>query len=105
MFTAGAPITALALGMIWGLAAWVFVSPAQVRVVELAGPQADVASSVAVSAFNVGNAAGALLGGIVVATWGVTIAPIASAVFVLLGLGTIVISTRFEMRSVRQSQI
>jgi MFS transporter, DHA1 family, inner membrane transport protein len=48
MFTSGAPITALTLAMMWGLAAWVFVSAAQVRVVELAGPQADVASSVAV---------------------------------------------------------
>jgi MFS transporter, DHA1 family, inner membrane transport protein len=99
MFTAGAPITALALGMIWGLTAWVFVSAAQVRVVELAGPQADVASSVAVSAFNVGNAAGALLGGIVVATWGVSVAPIVSAVFVLLGLGTIAISTGLAKKS------
>jgi DHA1 family inner membrane transport protein len=78
---AGAPIAMLALSMAWGLSAWVFVSAAQARVVELAGDKADLASSVAVSAFNVGNAAGALLGGLAVGLIG-----LASLPFVGLGL-------------------
>jgi MFS transporter, DHA1 family, inner membrane transport protein len=82
----GAPIASLVIAMLWGLAAWVFVSAVQLRVVELAGSAADVASSVAVSAFNVGNALGALAGGVVVANLGVAMGPVAGAAFVASGL-------------------
>lgn len=76
----------LVIAMLWGFAAWVFVTAVQVRVVELAGAQSDVASSVAVSAFNVGNAAGALAGGAVIAHFGLVAAPAAGAGFVIAGL-------------------
>ncbi len=91
--TGGTPMLALALSMVWGLAAWIFVSAAQVRVVELAGERADVASSVAVSAFNVGNAAGALAGGVVVALSSVGVTPWAGMAFVLLGFISVAWST------------
>jgi MFS transporter, DHA1 family, inner membrane transport protein len=89
----GAPIASLVIAMLWGLAAWVFVSAVQLRVVELAGSSADVASSVAVSAFNVGNALGALAGGVVVANVGVAMGPVAGAAFVVLGLVMVTGST------------
>ncbi len=82
----GSPLVSLGLAMLRGMAAWVFVSAVQLRVVELAGSSADVASSVAVSAFNVGNALGALAGGLVVANLGLAMGPVAGAVFVVLGL-------------------
>jgi MFS transporter, DHA1 family, inner membrane transport protein len=86
LFVEGSPVVSLVLAMLWGMAAWVFVSAVQLRVVELAGSAADVASSVAVSAFNVGNALGALAGGLVVANLGLALGPVAGAVFVVLGL-------------------
>jgi MFS transporter, DHA1 family, inner membrane transport protein len=86
------PMVSLALAMLWGLAAWIFVSAAQARVVELAGTQSDVASSVAVSAFNVGNAAGALAGGLVVAQYGLIAAPAAGLAFVAAGLLSALVS-------------
>jgi DHA1 family inner membrane transport protein len=88
----GAPMLSLGLAMLWGMAAWVFVSAVQLRVVELAGSSADVASSVAVSAFNVGNALGALAGGLVVAQLGLALGPVAGALFVLGGLVAVVAS-------------
>ncbi len=94
MMISATPMVSLALAMLWGLAAWVFVSAAQARVVELAGSQSDVASSVAVSAFNVGNAAGALAGGLVVAQLGLAAAPAAGLVFVAGGFLSALISGR-----------
>ena len=85
MFSTTAMVS-LVIAMLWGFAAWVFVTAVQVRVVALARAQSDVASSVAVSAFNVGNAAGALAGGAVVAHYGLVAAPAAAAGFVLAGL-------------------
>jgi MFS transporter, DHA1 family, inner membrane transport protein len=90
----GTPIASLVIAMLWGLVAWVFVSAVQLRVVQLAGSAADVASSVAVSAFNVGNALGALAGGIVVASLGVAMGPVAGASFVALGLLLVIVSTK-----------
>jgi MFS transporter, DHA1 family, inner membrane transport protein len=89
----GAPTLALAFAMFWGLAAWVFVSAAQARVVELAGDRADIASSVAVSAFNVGNAAGALIGGVVVSLSSVAATPWTGIAFVSLGFIAVAWST------------
>jgi predicted MFS family arabinose efflux permease len=99
LFAEGSPIVSLVLAMLWGMAAWVCVSAVQLRVVELAGQAADVASSVAVSAFNAGNALGALAGGLVVANLGLAIGPLAGAVFVLLGLLATATSTVLERRS------
>lgn len=87
-------MVSLVIAMLWGFAAWVFVTAVQVRVVELAGAQSDIASSVAVSAFNVGNAAGALTGGAVVAHFGLVAAPAAGAGFVLAGLVGALLSGR-----------
>lgn len=87
-------MVSLVIAMLWGFAAWVFVTAVQVRIVELAGARSDVALSVAVSAFNVGNAAGALAGGAVVAQFGLVAAPAAGAGFVLLGLVGALLSGR-----------
>lgn len=84
----GAPIAMLAASMLWGLAAWVFVSAAQARVVELAGDKADVASSVAVSAFNVGNAAGAAMGGLAVGALGLAGLPWVGLAMLALGFAS-----------------
>lgn len=97
-------MVSLVIAMLWGFAAWVFVTAVQVRVVELAGAQSDIASSVAVSAFNVGNAAGALAGGAVVAHFGLVAAPAAGAGFVLAGLVGAMFSGRRSAAAERLAQ-
>ncbi|WP_081255315.1 MFS transporter [Pseudomonas putida] len=103
MFSTTATVS-LVIAMLWGFAAWVFVTAVQVRVVALARAQSDVASSVAVSAFNVGNAAGALAGGAVVAHYGLVATPAAAAGFVLAGLAIALFSGRRPAAAERLEQ-
>lgn len=97
-------MVSLVIAMLWGFAAWVFVAAVQVRVVKLAGAQSDIALSVAVSAFNVGNAVGALAGGAVVAHFGLVAAPAAGAGFVLAGLVSAMFSGRRSAAAERLEQ-
>ena len=48
---------------VWGIAAFATVPPLQMRVVEKASHAPHLASALNIGAFNVGNAAGAWLGG------------------------------------------
>lgn len=52
--------------MVWGAAAFGIVPPVQMRVMQAAAQAPGLASSVNVGAFNLGNAVGAALGGVVI---------------------------------------
>jgi DHA1 family inner membrane transport protein len=51
---------------VWGIAAFATVPPLQMRVVEKAAAAPNLASTLNIGAFNVGNAGGAWLGGLVI---------------------------------------
>ena len=71
----------------WGVAGFVLSPALQARVVGAAGPGNTLASSLNISAFNVGIAAGSLVGTAVVADGG-----LASTPFVAAGLAAIAIA-------------
>jgi DHA1 family inner membrane transport protein len=56
------------LVFLWGVASFALVPPLQVRVMTAAADAPNLASSVNIGAFNLGNAIGAALGGAVIAT-------------------------------------
>ena len=59
--------TGAAIGLVfWGAAAFGIVPPVQMRVMQAASQAPGLASSVNVGAFNLGNAVGAALGGMVI---------------------------------------
>ncbi len=51
---------------VWGIAAFATVPPLQMRVVEKATAAPNLASTLNIGAFNVGNAGGAWLGGLAI---------------------------------------
>jgi DHA1 family inner membrane transport protein len=60
------PLTAAVSIFAWGVATFALVPPLQMRVMETASDAPNVASSVNIGAFNLGNALGAALGGAVI---------------------------------------
>jgi DHA1 family inner membrane transport protein len=78
-----------------GAAAFATVAPLQMRVLDKAGPAGrNLASSLHIAAFNLGNAFGAWLGGVIIdhgpglaaVTWVAALVPLASLVLALLSL-------------------
>ncbi|CAB3757900.1 MFS transporter [Paraburkholderia humisilvae] len=64
--TSHTQIVAAVTVFIWGIAAFATVPPLQMRVVEKAAAAPNLASTLNIGAFNVGNAAGAWLGGLTI---------------------------------------
>ena len=64
------PILVAMVLLIWGLFAWGMTSSLQFRVVSLAGPGGQLASSLPASAINAGIALGPLVGGVGISTFG-----------------------------------
>jgi DHA1 family inner membrane transport protein len=60
------PVPAVATVFAWGVATFALVPPLQARVMGLAKDAPNLASSINIGAFNLGNAAGAALGGAVI---------------------------------------
>ncbi len=60
------PIAAAVAILVWGFASFAIVPPLQMRVMEAAGDAPNLASSMNIGAFNLGNAIGAALGGAVI---------------------------------------
>ena len=76
------------LVFLWGVASFALVPPLQVRVMAAAADAPNLASSVNIGAFNLGNAIGAALGGGVIAVgWGYPAVALAGAAAAALGLG------------------
>lgn len=75
---------------LWGAAAFGLVPPVQTRVMQVAHDAPGLASSVNIGAFNLGNALGAALGGLVLKLGlGYPLVPVAGALMALLGLGLV----------------
>jgi len=78
---------------VWGVAAFATVPPLQMRVVQQAGAAPNLASTLNIAAFNLGNALGAFLGGAVItAGLGLPAVSVAGALVAWLGLAVTVIS-------------
>ncbi|OZI42867.1 MFS transporter [Bordetella genomosp. 4] len=84
--------TAIGL-VVWGAAAFGIVPPVQMRVMQAAAQAPGLASSVNIGAFNLGNAVGAALGGVVISQGlGYAAVPLAGAVLAAGGLGLVWLS-------------
>ena len=83
-----------------GVAAFATVAPLQLRVLEHAhGAGQNLASSLNIAAFNLGNALGAWLGGVVIASGaGLVATPWVAAVLTALGLGIALWSVQLQRR-------
>ncbi|KAB7770132.1 MFS transporter [Xanthomonas maliensis] len=93
------PAMVLFVGLL-GVAAFATVAPLQLRVLEHArGAGQNLASSLNIAAFNLGNALGAWLGGMVIATQaGLLATPWVAALLSAIGLGIAVWSVRVQRR-------
>jgi DHA1 family inner membrane transport protein len=81
--------------LLWGVASFALVPPLQLRVMSAAADAPNLASSMNIGAFNLGNAIGAALGGGVIAMGlGYSAVALAAAVASALGLGAILLSKR-----------
>ena len=80
-------VAAVIVLFLWGMAAFGTVPALQTGVLDSASEAPNVASALNVGAFNLGNAGGAFLGGLVIdAGLGLTAVPIAAAMVALAGL-------------------
>jgi DHA1 family inner membrane transport protein len=93
------PVWAAILVLIWGISGFAMVPPLNMLVLKKAGEAADLASSLNISAFNIGNALGAALGGAVVQT-GLALrgAPAAGAVIGVVGLILLLVIKMLDKR-------
>lgn len=93
------PVWAAILVLIWGISGFAMVTPLNMLVLKKAGEAADLASSLNISAFNIGNALGAALGGAVVQTgFALRGAPAAGAVISVVGLTLMLVIMMLDRR-------
>jgi MFS transporter, DHA1 family, inner membrane transport protein len=100
-FALRSQIAMIAFVGLLGVAAFATVAPLQLRVLEQAqGAGQNLASSLNIAAFNLGNALGAWLGGVVVASaFGLPATPWVAALITLIGLAIALVSVRIERRN------
>lgn len=83
------------LVFLWGVASFALIPPLQIRVMNAAHDAPNLASSVNIGAFNLGNAVGAALGGVVIgAGLGYPAVALAGAACSALGLVGVVVARR-----------
>lgn len=83
------------LVFLWGVASFALVPPLQVRVMVAAADAPNLASSMNIGAFNLGNAIGAALGGgVIAAGLGLGAVALAGAAMSTLGLGAVLLARR-----------
>ncbi|MEJ0009487.1 MAG: MFS transporter [Alphaproteobacteria bacterium] len=93
------PIPAAATIFAWGMATFALVPPLQMRVMNTAADAPNLASSINIGAFNLGNALGAALGGGVISLGlGYPAIPVAGAGLSALGLVLVISSLRSKRR-------
>jgi DHA1 family inner membrane transport protein len=80
------PVPAALAMAVWGLAGFAFIPAMQLRTISLAGDGGDLAASLGASAFNIGIAAGSIIGGWVVSGYGVDAVVIVGAVICAVAL-------------------
>jgi len=95
--TAHSQIAAAVTVFFWGIAAFATVPPLQMRVVEKAKAAPNLASTLNIGAFNIGNAAGAWLGGLAIGRgYGLDALPYVAAVVALAALGVTWLASRMD---------
>ncbi len=95
-------IPAVALVSVWGLVHFGSIAPLQPRIVEQAKGAPNLASTLNQGAFNLGNALGASLGGLVLTSgYGYLKLPVASAAVVAVCLSVAVVTALVEKRDER----
>ncbi|AOJ81892.1 arabinose transporter permease [Burkholderia sp. MSMB617WGS] len=97
--TSHLPVAAAVTVFVWGVAAFATVPPLQSRVVEKAAHAPNLASTLNIGAFNVGNAGGAWLGGVAL-SHGMPLdaLPWVAAVVTLAALAVTVLAARLDTR-------
>lgn len=94
-FTMHAAVPTAMLVFLWGVASFALVPPLQIRVMAAAAEAPNLASSMNIGAFNLGNALGAALGGAVIALrLGYPAVALAGAATAALGLVTVLMLAR-----------
>jgi MFS transporter, DHA1 family, inner membrane transport protein len=101
------PSAMVVMAGLLGVSSFATVAPLQLRVLEQArGAGQNLASSLNIAAFNLGNALGAWIGGVVVASSaGLAGTPWAAAALTVLGLLVAVASVRHERRQRRRAAL
>ncbi len=90
----------LAMVFLWSMAAFAPVSGLQARVVEEATAAPNLASALNIGAFNLGNAGGALLGGVLIdAGFSLRLVPVAAGVVALAAVGTALLGGARDRRA------
>jgi DHA1 family inner membrane transport protein len=89
------PAAAAILIFLWGVASFALVPPLQIRVMTAAAQAPNLASSINIGAFNLGNAIGAALGGgVIAAGWGYPAVAMAGAAAAATGLVAVLAAAR-----------
>ncbi|HXP01677.1 MAG TPA: MFS transporter [Luteibacter sp.] len=99
-WTMHSTVAAIVTVFVWGIAAFATVAPLQSRVVHVAGDAPNLASTLNIAAFNLGNAGGAWLGGVVLAAgYAMPVVSLAGAAVTVAGLLATMASVALERRS------
>ena len=97
-------VPAVVLIFIWGLVHFCAIAPLQARIVDQAKGAPNLASTLNQGAFNLGNALGASLGGLVLtAGYGYLKLPVASAAVAAVCLVVAVVTVLIERRDTREA--
>ncbi|PBB40843.1 MULTISPECIES: MFS transporter [Mesorhizobium] len=98
-------MVAIAIVFLWGMLIFIVVPPLQIRVIEAAAEGPNLAATLIQSAFNVGNAGGAWIGGLAI-SWGVSYArlPLVGAALALLAVAAAVLLQSVDRRTVPQTR-
>jgi DHA1 family inner membrane transport protein len=91
------------LVFLWGVASFALVPPLQLRIMTAAADAPNLASSMNIGAFNLGNALGAALGGgVIAAGLGYPMVAMAGAATAAIGLAAVLLAWRNERRNADQ---
>ena len=103
-WTSRMALPAMITVFVWGVFAFATVPPLQMRVVAKAVQAPNLASTLNIGAFNLGNALGAWLGGVVITQGApLTALPFAGAAVTLAGLGLTMWSALLDRRPAQQT--
>ncbi|MBM7645601.1 DHA1 family inner membrane transport protein [Scopulibacillus daqui] len=96
--TSGNKLLAVVTVFIWGIAAFAIVPSLQVRIMNVANDAPTMASTSNQSAFNLGNAGGAFLGGLAVDHTGLHSVPLIASLVTVIGLVITIVSYMIDKR-------
>ncbi|WP_223068325.1 MFS transporter [Paenibacillus caui] len=104
-WTSHGQTAAIVTVFIWGVAAYSIIAPLNMRVLQKAGDAQELASTLNISAFNMGNAIGAFVGGMVIdSPLGLPAVPWTASLVTLIGLLLTIWSMSLDRRAVRPVQ-